>query len=260
MFQTAWHSFYVVWTLFKHYVFSLRKVAALFGMLMVFIMLHAIRKQYKNSLGGHVNKPVLYILTATYQRSVQKAELTRMCNTLHNLDDILWILVEDSAQPTRAVTNILHDCGVPYVHLNIPTPPSEKPRINEPYWLRPKGILQRNLGLQWLRQNLILGRNKGVLYIADDDNSYSLRIFEEMRTTSRVSTWPVGFAGELPWEGCVTARSKRNITRMWSVYKPERPFPIDMADLLLILTLFLKMRMPDSTTNAHVECKNHNFC
>ncbi|CAH8462469.1 unnamed protein product [Schistosoma bovis] len=192
------------------------------------------------SYDSHVNKPILYIITATYQRNVQRAELTRMCNTLRNLKDILWILVEDSTEPSWVVSNILDDCGVPFVHLNIPTPQSEKPKVNEPFWFRPKGILQRNLGLQWLRQNLILGRNKGVLYIADDDNSYNLRIFEEMRGTNKVSTWPVGFAGELPWEGCVTSKNRTHIISMWSVYKPERPFPIDMAGFAVNIDLILQ--------------------
>ena len=33
---------------------------------------------------------------------------------------------------------------------------------------------------------------EGVIYFADDDNTYSLDIFEEMRTTKTVSVWPVG--------------------------------------------------------------------
>ena len=33
---------------------------------------------------------------------------------------------------------------------------------------------------------------EGVIYFADDDNTYSLDIFEEMRSTKTVSVWPVG--------------------------------------------------------------------
>nr|CAH8826481.1 unnamed protein product [Trichobilharzia regenti] len=228
------------WTSFKRMVLHRRKLTALICVLVVLITLYTVINQHIASFSGDADKPILYILTATYQRNVQRAELTRICNTLHNLKEILWILVEDSVKPTRVVANILDNCGVPFVHLNIPTPRSEKPKVNEPYWFRPKGIHQRNLGLQWLRQNLILGKNKGVLYIADDDNSYDLRIFEEMRGTIRVSTWPVGFAGELPWEGCVTSTNGTYITSMWSVYKPERPFPIDMAGFAVNVDLILK--------------------
>ncbi|TPP60491.1 Galactosylgalactosylxylosylprotein 3-beta-glucuronosyltransferase [Fasciola gigantica] len=114
-------------------------------------------------------------------------------------------------------------------------------RNNEPYWWRPKGIAQRNLGLQWIRRTLVYGRDRGVLYIADDDNTYDIQLFEEIRSTKRVSTWPVAFAGELPWEGCVTSQKNRtSITRMWTAYKPDRPFPIDMAGFAVNTDLILK--------------------
>ena len=36
-----------------------------------------------------------------------------------------------------------------------------------------------------------------MIYFADDDNTYSLEIFEEMRHTQTVSVWPVGLVGGL---------------------------------------------------------------
>lgn len=78
------------------------------------------------------------------------------------------------------------DCGVPYVHLNVLTPENEKIRIDEPYWFRPKGIRQRNLGLTWLHENFKLERDKGVLYIADDDNTYNLQIFKEVNFINNI--------------------------------------------------------------------------
>jgi hypothetical protein len=35
----------------------------------------------------------------------------------------------------------------------------------------------------------------GVVYFADDDNTYSLELFHEIRTTARVSVFPVGLVG-----------------------------------------------------------------
>ena len=40
---------------------------------------------------------------------------------------------------------------------------------------KPKGVSNRNRGLQWLRQNA----SDGVFYFADDDNSYDLTLFEQ---------------------------------------------------------------------------------
>lgn len=31
----------------------------------------------------------------------------------------------------------------------------------------------------------------------DDDNSYDIQLFDEMRTTTRVSVWPVALSGQL---------------------------------------------------------------
>jgi hypothetical protein len=35
----------------------------------------------------------------------------------------------------------------------------------------------------------------GVVYFADDDNTYALDLFKEIRTTARVSVFPVGLVG-----------------------------------------------------------------
>ena len=43
---------------------------------------------------------------------------------------------------------------------------------------KPKGVAQRNRGLQWLRANA----TTGVFYFADDDNTYDVSIFEEVGT------------------------------------------------------------------------------
>ena len=41
---------------------------------------------------------------------------------------------------------------------------------------KPRGVSNRNAALQWVRQN----RKSGVLYFADDDNTYDIQLFEEV--------------------------------------------------------------------------------
>lgn len=41
---------------------------------------------------------------------------------------------------------------------------------------KPKGVANRNRGLKWIRQNAI----DGVVYFADDDNTYDVRLFNEV--------------------------------------------------------------------------------
>ena len=48
-----------------------------------------------------------------------------------------------------------------------------------PQWKKPRGVNQRNAALTWLRTNAD-PRNPAVVFFADDDNTYSLELFEEV--------------------------------------------------------------------------------
>lgn len=41
---------------------------------------------------------------------------------------------------------------------------------------KPRGVSNRNRGIQWIRMNA----TEGVMYFADDDNTYDLEIFYEV--------------------------------------------------------------------------------
>ncbi|KAM3174329.1 hypothetical protein ACTXT7_010782 [Hymenolepis weldensis] len=184
--------------------------------------------------------PTIYVITATYPRLVQLAELTRLCHTFLHVENLHWVVVEDVSVPSAALGIFLRKCGVSFTLLSEKTPPDQVLPPGQPRWRYPRGVVQRNRGLQWLHDNLKLRLNKGVVYIADDDNTYSLRLFDEIRTTKRVSTWPVALAGRLKWEGCVTKPDHPDvIDRMQTIFKPWREFPIDMAGFAVNLDLIL---------------------
>ena len=44
----------------------------------------------------HSEKPILYIITPTYTRREQIIELTRLSHTLSHINNVLWIIAEDS--------------------------------------------------------------------------------------------------------------------------------------------------------------------
>jgi len=177
----------------------------------------------------------IYIITPTHSRPHQKAELTRLSHTFRLVSDVLWIVVEDSEQKTELVRNFLKDCKVPNVHLNAVTPADWKLAPSDPNWRKPRGVIQRNKGLTWLRTS----KNKeGVVYFADDDNTYDTRLFDEMREVEKVGVWPVGLVGGLMVERPIVENNK--VTKFNSVWKPTRPFPIDMAGFAINLSLLLK--------------------
>ncbi|KAM9301943.1 galactosylgalactosylxylosylprotein 3-beta-glucuronosyltransferase 3 [Gastrophryne carolinensis] len=178
--------------------------------------------------------PIIYVVTPTYARPHQRAELTRLSQTLLLVPSLHWILVEDSAAPTAAVTDLLRQTELPYTHLYVQTPPAMKLKDSDPNWLKPRGVEQRNEALRWLRENR---GERGVVYFADDDNTYSVKIFEEMRQTQKVSVWPVGLVGGLRYEGPLVDKGK--VVGFHTAWKTHRPFPIDMAGFAVSLSLLL---------------------
>lgn len=148
--------------------------------------------------------PMLYIITPTYTRPEQVAELTRLSHTLMLVPNLRWIVVEDATHKSPKVEAILAKSGLPYTHLIgilfysllesfqvfsypvtlfvsplAPMPEEFKKKKKGP---KPRGVSNRNKGLEWIRQNA----KDGVLYFADDDNTYDLDIFEEVSVCLRL--------------------------------------------------------------------------
>lgn len=180
--------------------------------------------------------PIIYGVTPTYSRWTQKADLTRLCQTFLHIPNFYWIIVEDADAKTRLVANLLKNCGLPYTHLTAKTEKRVKLKEMDPNWLMPRGVAQRNEGLRWIREN-INSNKPSVLYFIDDDNTYSLRLFEEMRFTDTVTVWPVGIVGGLKFEGPICKNGK--VVKWYTAWKPDRPFPIDMAAFAVNMKLIL---------------------
>jgi len=67
----------------------------------------------------------------------------------------------------------------------------------------PRGVANRRAALQWLRQHNL---TNGILYFGDDDNTYDLRLFSEIRKTQRVSMFPVGLIADYGVSGPVVRK------------------------------------------------------
>ncbi|XP_003230178.1 galactosylgalactosylxylosylprotein 3-beta-glucuronosyltransferase 3 [Anolis carolinensis] len=180
--------------------------------------------------------PFIYVVTPTYARLVQKAELVRLSQTLMHVKNLHWIVVEDAPAKTPLVSELLSQSGLRFTHLHVETPKDLKLKEGDPNWLKPRGVEQRNLALQWLRKNREL-HDKGTVYFADDDNTYSLRLFDEIRATKRVSVWPVGLVGGLRFEHPLVENG--HVVGFYTAWKPNRPFPVDMAGFAVALQLLL---------------------
>ncbi|UJR30188.1 hypothetical protein I4U23_017727 [Adineta vaga] len=176
----------------------------------------------------------IYMITPTKTRAEQTADLTRLAQTLYLIPNLFWIIVEDESKPTLRLHRLLQSFRLRFIHLNIATPDYFKPTQNQSTWRRPRGVVQKNIGLEWLRSNTNM-KEDALVYFADDDNTYHWKLFQEIRKVQSVGVWPVGLVGELLYERPVCLNGK---VHSWFHYLySKRKFPTDMAGFAIHLRL-----------------------
>ena len=141
--------------------------------------------QNPNQTKSNSGSKVIVVITPTYKRATQKIDLTSMCYTLMHVPDLVWIVIEDATRPTDLVTRLLQRCKVRSVQLVVHTSSMYQVRKGRPSWSKPRGVEQRNAGLNWLRKHFSLSNCNGVFYFGDDDNKYDLRLFDEVSITCK---------------------------------------------------------------------------
>ncbi|KAL5506019.1 hypothetical protein EMCRGX_G007580 [Ephydatia muelleri] len=188
-----------------------------------------------DDIGNGQTIPMVYLITTTYRRDTQKADLVVLCQTLMHVQSLVWILVENSMQHTPMIGALLKRCGLPYVHLTVSSPDHTYVRATSEI----VGIQHRNVGLKWIREHCGNGKcNSGVVYFGDDDDRYDLRLFDEIRNTDTISVFMVGLTGGLLMEGPYCKKGK---IQMWHhVWGNSRHIPVDMQGFAINLRLVLR--------------------
>ncbi|KAJ6634718.1 Galactosylgalactosylxylosylprotein 3-beta-glucuronosyltransferase P [Pseudolycoriella hygida] len=187
-------------------------------------------------IDNEIPPPPLYIITPTYKRPEQVAEITRLGYTLKHIPNIFWLVIEDATLQTPQLTRQLKRIGIPFEHLTAPMP--NKFKKNK---VKPRGVSNRNRGLDWIRANA----TDGVFYFADDDNTYDLQIFHEMRYTKKVSMWPVGLVTKYGLSSPIVRKGK--LDGFYDGWIGGRKYPVDMAGFAVNVQFFLsrpKAEMP----------------
>lgn len=198
----------------------------------------------RESFLPHQKGPIIYAITPTYARPVQKAELTRLSHVIRLAPNVFWVVVEDADHTSTLVSNLLRRSALEErsIHLFAKTPSSFKLQGKDPNWLKPRGVEQRNRALEWVRKHIAAnGREKhSVIYFMDDDNTYSTELFNEISKVERtkVGVWPVGLVGGLMVEKPVLNQDGI-VLGFNSAWRPERPFPLDMAGFAISSDLIM---------------------
>ncbi|KAF3425175.1 hypothetical protein E2986_04134 [Frieseomelitta varia] len=181
------------------------------------------------SLSERTPEP-LYIITPTYRRPEQIPELTRMSHTLMLVKNVHWLVIEDAAVATKQVTRLLERTGLNFEHLTAPMPEKYKQKKGA----KPRGVSNRNRGLQWIRANA----TDGVFYFADDDNTYDIALFDEIRKTKRVSMFPVGLCTKFGLSSPIIKNEK--FVGFYDGWIAGRKFPVDMAGFAVSVKFLLQ--------------------
>lgn len=61
--------------------------------------------------------PMLYVVTPTYTKPTQVPELLALANSLRNVQQVTWIIVEDRNETSLVVAQLLQRSQLPFVHL-----------------------------------------------------------------------------------------------------------------------------------------------
>ncbi len=102
-----------------------------------------------------------------------------------------------------------------------------------------RGVHQRNRAiLEILHHKLPLN---GVLYFADDDNTYDCTFLDKIRWTKTVAFFNVGLIGGYEYEGpiVVSLPEGHKIVGWKTPWHDKRKFPIDMAGFSINLEFML---------------------
>lgn len=128
-------------------------------------------------------RKLLIIITPTYARPFQAYYMTRLGQTLKLVQPpLLWIVVEMNSQADETA-DILRKSGVMYRHLAC-----TKNLTN----IKDNNVHQRNVALSHIEKH----RLDGVVYFADDNNAFSVDLFDQIRVIRRFGTWTVAKLSE----------------------------------------------------------------
>ncbi|CAA6663109.1 unnamed protein product [Spirodela intermedia] len=119
----------------------------------------------------------------TYNRAFQALYLTRLGQTLRLVrPPLLWIVVE-MEKGSAETAELLRTTGVMYRHLVAANNLSD---------IKDRGVHQRNTALEHIERHHL----DGIVYFADDDNIYTIELFEHIREIRRFGTWPVAMLSQ----------------------------------------------------------------
>ncbi|XP_058125804.1 galactosylgalactosylxylosylprotein 3-beta-glucuronosyltransferase S isoform X2 [Anopheles coustani] len=181
------------------------------------------------------SEPMIYFVTPTYPRREQIPEIIRLGQTLMHVARLHWIVADDTTSCSATLNSHIKKFGIPYTQLASPMPEVYRLRKNAP-----RGVANRRAALSWIRAN---NKRSGVLYFGDDDNTFDLKLFSEIRYTKKVSMFPVGLIGDYAISTPIVRNGR--VEGFFDSWPAKRKWPVDMAGFAVSLEYLA--RSPNAT-------------
>lgn len=163
------------------------------------------------------------IVTCTYPRPYRINFLSHLKNILIKVPNIRWIVVDDNNHADPELKDFLPDFAT-LLYFG-PT--------------KDKGNAQRNYAWEYIYDSKL----DGIIYNADDDNVYDIKLFEEIRQTHKFGIMPVG---NLPTRDGQTERpllDNKGRFKGWNSYW-DRKYATDMAGFCFHVSMLDKIKKP----------------
>ncbi|CAD5223366.1 unnamed protein product [Bursaphelenchus okinawaensis] len=178
---------------------------------------------------AYTNRTII-VITPTYMRPERMADFTMLSQTLKHVLNVFWLVVEDGDYRVDKVEQVMRRTGLDYAYINT---------TNE--GLPCRGWAHRNRALDWIQQHRAQFNSNDVVYFADDDNAYDIRLFTEYIANVKVmGVWAVGTAAGATVE---SPKVRNNKVVGWNVYhQPKRKFAVDMAGFAINIDMLMKSK------------------
>lgn len=162
-------------------LFAILSMVINVGILASYWMKYSACVQGKPSLHKPRGNRLILVVTPTYRREMQMASMTNIMQTLCLVPPpVHWIVIEDSERKSDRIKRLLKRSGLEYTHLAIISPE------RDPSVWDTKAARQRSYALQYIRLRFYQEKN-ALIYFADDDNIYDVRLFDLIRQVIRNS-------------------------------------------------------------------------
>ncbi|KAK6103452.1 Glycosyltransferase 43 family protein [Brugia pahangi] len=175
------------------------------------------------------NNRTIIVITPTYLRLARLADMTRLSQTLMHISQLIWIVVEDAKHISLPVKQLLDRSGLNCYYLAVKRRPG----------IPARGWTGRDAGLNFVRERFASLGNNAVVYFADDDNTYDIRLFNQyIRNVEKVGVWAVGLVAHNAVEAPKVLNAK--VVGWQTIYAPKRRWGFDMAGFAVNLELLLQ--------------------